>query len=441
MKHLLVWIGIGLAAVLTLASCGGGGGGGGDTAPAASIQISAVDNTTVAPLTRLTISGTGFNPSADLTVNFFDPDRFSFDIPVLEATTTSVTVAVPPYVNTATGHFEAGSVSVRVLQNSAGGTLTSNTIAGLEIDALPDLTLTPGDVSANVAAFMELSLTDTINRLTEIDHLPGSQVDTADLRAKLESIQLQYAQLKLKVRNAITDPDQAETVGTVNGVTITLDEESLMAADQLMVAMINGMLAQLQIASPASSQSTELSARSGMARSSVSSICDGNPQLCTASGQPLLTVKNYRTGEETAVGQYEYALALPEASEILGNMMNWFAAASATLGAVTVASGVTMPLIAVAAITQVNVDCMVAKYGLDAARLTADANDESAAKALLEDFNGTLAYMRDAVVSPMIAAMSEPAGVAYDLVMGWQPVMADQIPTFTSELVRLLRHA
>lgn len=439
--HYLYLIGVFAIGLMAIVASGGGGGGSGEgtTLPVAesdTIQITAIDNTNVEPLAKLTITGTGFDPSTNLTVSFFDDNDFGFDVPVLEATASSVIVAVPPYINMSTGKFETGTVNIRVLQNSTGGDLTSNTITGLQIGSLPALALTPGEVTANVAGFMELSLTDTIDRLAELDTLPTGQFNTEDLRAQLEDLRLKYGQLKALVRNAITDPDQAEDIGMINGVPISLDEESLRAADQLMVAVINETLSQLQFTSLAAQESGEILARSSsaFARSNISSICEGNPQLCNASGEPLITVKNYRTGEETAVAQYEYAMALPGASELLGSFMTWFAATSATLGAITAAAGFTVPLVAVAAITQVNVECMVAKYGLDAARLSADSDDKEAAKDLLDDFNGTLEYMRDSVLSPTIAAISEEAGVVYDLFTGWQPAVEDQIPALLTQL-------
>ncbi|RJP52919.1 MAG: hypothetical protein C4583_05880 [Anaerolineaceae bacterium] len=428
MKHLLVWMGIVLLAVLTLTSCGGGGGGGG-VGDDQSIQIAAFDNNNVEPLAKLTITGTGFDPSADLTVNFFDAADFSLDVPVLEATASSVIVAVPPYMNISTGKFEPGTVSVRVLQTSIAGNVTSNTLTGLDIGALPDLTLTPGEVTANVAAFMELSLTDTINQLAELDLLQAGQFSTGNLRAQLEANRLQYGELKAKVRNAINNPDQAEPIGMINGVSISIDEESLTIADQLMVAMINETLAQLQVGPAALARSSAV-----FATTNVSSICQSNPDVCGASGQPLVIVKNYRTGEETAVEQYHYAMALPGARELLSKAANWFAATSATLGAVATVTGFGTPVVVVAAVTQVNIECMVVKYGLDAARLSANNSDKEAAKDLLEDFTGTLEYMRDSVLSPTIAAISEHAGVVYDLFTGWQPVVEDRIPDYLSQM-------
>jgi hypothetical protein len=427
MKHLLVCMGVVFLAVLTLTSCGGGGGGGGD-GDNQHLQIDAFDSNTVEPLAKLTIIGKGFNPSAYLTVNFFDDADFSLEVPVLEATTSSVIVAVPPYINKSTGKFESGTVSVRVLQDSTAGSVISNTLTGLDIGALPNLTLAPGEVTANVAGFLELSLTDTINQIAELDRLPGGQFNTGDLRSRLEAIRLQYGELKTKVRNAINNPDQAETIGMINGVPISLDEESLTIADQLMVAIINDTLVQLQVTSPAALSNV------AFALTNVSSFCENNPDVCGASGQPPVTLKYYRTGEVTAVEQYHYAMALPGARELFSKVANWFAATSATLGAVATVTGIGTPIVVVAAVTQVNIECMAVKYGLDAARLSANSTDKEAAQDLLEDFTGTLEYMRDSVLSPTIAAISEQAGVVYDLFTGWQPVVEDQIPDYVSQL-------
>jgi hypothetical protein len=422
-------------------ACGGGGDGGADgenpiTPPDTSIQIEALDHKVVEPLGRLTISGSGFDPSANLTVSFFDDNEFILDVPVLEATSTSIEVAVPPYINPSTGMFDTGIVNVRVSQNPDSGKVTSNTITGLQIGALPSLTLPPGEVTANVAGFMELSLLDTIDRLAELDTISGGTVNTTDLRAQIEGIRLQYGELKTKIRSAMNNPDTAGTIGSINGVPISLDQENLAVADQLMVAMINGYLEQLQLTAPASVESKRILAHSNFfgIQMDTSSLCETYSVPCTASGQPLLTVKNTMTGEETAVAQYNYAMSLQGTSQVIGKAMKWFAAATATIGVVALTAEVTVPIIVVAAITEVTVAFMVSKYGLDAARLTANSNDKEAAKDLLDDFNGTLEYMRDSVFSPTISAMSAKAGVAYDFFTAWLPVVDVRIPDVLSQL-------
>jgi hypothetical protein len=385
----------------------------------------------VEPLAALNIAGTGFNPSADLKVRFIIDDNFSFEVPVLEATSTSIIVAVPPYLDPTSGQFGSGTVSVQVVQNTSGNTIVSNTFDGLQIAALPDLTFSPGEVTGNVAAFLELSLTDTIDRLAELETLPRSQISTQDLRDQLEALKLEYGQLKDKVQKAVLNPDQADMIGTINGISLSLDQQSLETADKLMIAVINATLAQLQATAAASVQSEALSA--ARAEQDFATFCAENAEQCTAAGVPLLTVLDPRTGSETPVERYEYAITLPGASKVLNKMMNWFAAATATIGAV-VAAEFTVPIAVTAALTEINVTCMSIKYGIDAARLSANNDDIDAAKDLRDDFNSTAAYLGDSVLTPTIGAISEKAGTAYDLFEGWLPVVEGDVPYLVSDL-------
>ena len=437
MRQVSVWIVILVVAALTIASCGGGGGDSGGNDQPEAVEINAIDKTTTEPFDMVTISGSGFNPSGALTVNFFGAGGFNVAVPVLEATSTSIQVIVPPFIDMTSGNCQSGTVGISVGQTSAGSTMTSNIIEGLEIAALPALILSPGDVTANVAGFLEMSLTNTIDHLSELESMPGSHIDTQELRSQLESIRLQYGDIKTMVRNAIADPDQADSIGTINDTPIRLDETSLQLADQMMVAILNGVLSQLQQASPASrlNQNGHTTLDTMLSPANLSAECEVNPQLCGSTGQPVLTVLNTRTGEVSAVTQYNYAMALPGASQIWNNITKVFAATTATLGAIAVTTGTGgLPLVAVAAITQVNVVAMSTQFGLDAARLTADADDKEAAKDLLDDFNGTLTYMRDTVLSPFISAFSQNAGIGYDLITGWWSAAEDNIPDVLFQL-------
>jgi hypothetical protein len=396
------------------------------TVASAGPTISSLSTTSASPMKRLTITGAGFDTAATLTVSFFDNNGFKLDVPVLEATTSSITVAVPPYINPPTGMFEPGTVNIRVLQNSTGSIVASNTLIGFQIGSLPTLTLPPGSVTANVSGFLELSLTDTINRLSELDTSSGGQIDTADLRAQLESIRVQDGQLKSKIRNAIANPGQVETIGKINWVPISLDQESLKIADQLMVAMINDILEEIQNYPVQEASSRHVRAQA------IGCTQVGDPDLCHM--EKMLTGYVTVDGSEQYTSQEYLQAVVPAARDKLAKIMNWFAAGAATIGAVAATSEVTIPLGAVAAITQVNVTGMVALSGMDSASLSANSNDKDAAKRLLDDFNGTLEFMRDSVLSPIIAAISEKAGILYDLYTGWKPVLEDKIPVFLTQL-------
>ena len=104
---------------------------GNTTAPP--LVITSLSTTSAAPLKTLNITGSGFNSAADLSVRFSDDQEFTVDVPVVDASATSVTVAVPPFVDVVTGEFASGTVNVQVVRSTGTGTRTSNAVPGFEI--------------------------------------------------------------------------------------------------------------------------------------------------------------------------------------------------------------------------------------------------------------------------------------------------------------------
>lgn len=420
-----------LMSLLAITACGGGSssGGGGSMSIPTIAYLS--PSSGAAPMEKLTITGAGFDDATTLKVRFFDGNGYTLEVPATAESSSSITVAVPPYINFATGEFEAGTVDVLVIKNST----ESNTRADFQISALPVLTLTPGDVTANVAGFMELALTDTIDGLSELYISSGGQINTIDLCNRLESIRQQYSQFKNTLRDAIADPNQAGTIVQINGTDITLDQQSLQLADQLMTAVIDGIYSELQnisVQSVSSSPAKTYILGTGCTQ-------DQDSELCHLE-KTLTGYKSVANNEQLSSQEYLQAL-VPTARDTFSDIMKWVGATTATIGAVTVAAGASIPLAGVAAITQLNVTGMVTLFGIDAARLSADSGDKDAAEDLLEDFNSTLEYLRDSVLSPTISAISEKAGIAYDLFMGWKPVFEDSIPTLLSELNTVIDQA
>jgi hypothetical protein len=382
-------------------------------------------------MTLLTITGAGFDTAATPEVSFFDDNGFELNIPVLKATSSSITVAVPPYISMSTGMFGPGTVNLRVLQDSTGSIAASNAITGFQIGAMPTLTLPLGGVTANIAGFLELTLADTENRLLDLDTSSGGLINTADLRAQLENRKLQYGQLKTKIRNAITNPGQAEIIGGINGLPITLDQTSLRISDQLMVATVNGILTQLQItalqgdSSPHSTNLFPLTQATGCSQPDDQVLCHMEK-----------TLTGYTTvdGSEQQTSQEFLQAVVPAARDRLSKIMNWFGATAATIGAIAGLSEVAIPIGAVAAVTGVTVTGNIALYGMDASVLSSNSSDKDAAKRLLDDFNGSLEFTRDSVLSPTIGALSQKSGIIYDLYTGWKPIFEDKIPVFLSQV-------
>src|SRR5438105_1951918 len=100
-------------------------------------RITSVSNLAPVPFESLNLVGTGFNPTAAISVRFFDAKGFSVEVPVTSATSTSVTVIVPPYLDPVTQIFASGPVSLEVLQTIGPATDKSNTVPGLAIANMP----------------------------------------------------------------------------------------------------------------------------------------------------------------------------------------------------------------------------------------------------------------------------------------------------------------
>lgn len=391
-------------------------GGGGDEGDGEEIKIDTLSSTSALPASLLTITGSGFDPTAALSVRFFDGKDFTVDIPVIDANTTAVNVSVPPFIDMTTGEFEAGVVNVKVIQTSGTITLRSNTIFGFEIGSLPTLTLPPGEVTANIAGFLELTLTDTQNRLSELDTSSGGQINTETLRSELETMRIQFGQLKNMIRDSIANPGQAETVGEINGIPVTLDQESLRLADQWMVAVIDGILAQLQVA--------PLSKASLLATAQATGCTQiDEPTLCSAEK----TLTGYKTvdGSEQQTSQ-EYLMAvLPEARDILADLSKKFAAATAVIGAGLATAGGSIPLNVVALLTAAPLEGLVVLFVMDATSLSVKSDDKDAAKRLLDDFDGFMEFVLTGAISPILGAISEPSGILFDLYSGLDPLVRD----------------
>ena len=391
-----------------------------------SINISAAS---AVPGSLLTIGVSGFDPAAALSVRLFDEKGFTVTIPAIKASANAVHITVPPLINMTTGGFEHGFVNVELIQTLGTTTLRSNPVSGFEIGSLPALTLPPGSVSANVAGFLELALTDTENRLLEIDTTSGGQINTLDLRSRLETMRIQFGQLKNKIRAAIANPGQAETVGVINGIPVTLDQQSLRVADQWMVAVIDGILAELQ-RTPMQEASPSY-ARSLLALPQAIGCTQEDPVLCGMEK----TLTGYKTvdGSEQLTSQEYLRAVVPAARDKVADLSAKFGAAAATIGAAVVIAGGSVPLSVVALLTTATVVGGIAVFGMDAAALSSRSDDKEAAKRLLEDFNGQIESVLIGAVSPIIGAISTKAGILFDLAAGWKPILEDKIPAYLTQ--------
>ena len=381
------------------------------------IKIDLLSKTSASPGSFITITGSGFASDSALSVRFFCGESLAMDVPVLDFNATTVVVPVPFFIDTTTEEFGSGIVNVQVIQTFGTTTLASNTISEFEISPMPALTLPAGAVTANMAGFLELTLADLQNRLSELDTFLDGQIDSADLRSSLENARNQFGTLKDKIRNAIANLDQVETIGEINGIPVTLDQENLRFADQWMVAVIDGILADIQSISPA--------------QASVNS-----PSFSFEGEDPAIIKmqKMWKTKDGSELSSQEfYKEALLESRDTLVDIGKKFMAGTAVIGAAIVTSGGSIPINVVALLTTAGIINTSVIIQMDATMLSIKSDKKETAKKLLDDFNGFLKSTTTGVLSPIIGAISKSAGIAFDLYNGMKPLLEDKFPDYLNQ--------
>ncbi len=196
------------------------------------LVITSLSTTSAAPLQSLNITGSGFNSTADLSVRFSDDQEFTVDIPVVDVSATSVTVAVPPFVDVVTGEFASGTVNVQVVQSTGGVTVTSDPIRGFQIQDLPT-SLAPAGTAT--LSFL-IGAVDSARQL-ETD-ISGTALDTPELTAAIASQITDLETLIDEITAVWLDPSRTFTLGSIGGSPIIADASDLLAVDRLVIGIL-----------------------------------------------------------------------------------------------------------------------------------------------------------------------------------------------------------
>ncbi len=208
----------------------------GGSASAQPVTITALDASQAAPYSTLEITGTGFSPSnSAISVLILSnagatstcssprgaksPTIVPIAVPAFAATSTTLTIVVPPVMNVANGAFTASAVKVQVVQVSKT-TVNSSTIAsGLCVSNMPQV---PAKVPAGAVTRGYLNiglnvLTDTIN---------GAK---SSFRSKLTTLRNQQQTLEGQVDAIVENPRGSVrfTLTTKDGNPFILDSEML----------------------------------------------------------------------------------------------------------------------------------------------------------------------------------------------------------------------
>lgn len=179
----------------------------------------------------LTVTGAGFDPNASPSLRFTNASGYSVTVPAVAATATSLSVPVPPLIDTATGEFSSGSVSVQVTQ--ANGSQVSNSFAGLTLNALPSATNRPAGTLT--LAFLKQALTLAQQHKTA---LASSSLNNTQTAAAIDRQLSLLPALISAVEQIMASPSSAPSWGTVKDRTLTLDTQALRNSDRLLLSML-----------------------------------------------------------------------------------------------------------------------------------------------------------------------------------------------------------
>lgn len=196
------------------------------------IQVISGSTKSAPPFSLMRLSGSGFDPTNDLSVRFFDGRGFSVELPVVEATGTHLTVPVPVYVRSDTGLIGSNAVSWQIISRSPEETSLSQTFSDLQIGSLPSLAVAPGAVLSSL-------LKATVNLAT--DHLKavsGSAWDTPAVKNALSTQIRTLTDLIDQVQRLATSPGQTFSLGSIGGKNLLVDQNHLRAVDQLLVGWL-----------------------------------------------------------------------------------------------------------------------------------------------------------------------------------------------------------
>lgn len=198
--------------------------------------IASLSKATAAPFTLLTITGSGFDTTTDISVRFSNSsENYLLEVPVVAVTSTTVTVSVPPFV-LSTGAYGAGTADVQVVQRSKTSTAVSNSITGsLSIQDLPTPVVQTGAVTLSL---IQANITAATKLQTDIQATSlNTKAITNALSAQITAMQ----SLASSVQTLMGNPTGSFEIGTLKGTPVNITYSDLQSVDRLVLGMVSAL--------------------------------------------------------------------------------------------------------------------------------------------------------------------------------------------------------
>ncbi len=195
-------------------------------------HVTALSATSALPLSPLIITGTNFSTTDAMTVRFSDGLGYQVDVPVVVGpTSTSARVYVPPYF--ASGDFDSGAVSVQIIETSGNDTTKSNTIDSFRIENPPASLNPPGTVTLNLLT-AELVYYDSIQA-----RMRGTPLDSPSTDSTIAKNIANLSALVSQVQSVVQGSAASFSLGSVNGIALTVGPNDLLKTDRLLLCMLS----------------------------------------------------------------------------------------------------------------------------------------------------------------------------------------------------------
>jgi hypothetical protein len=241
------------------------------------ITLAAFSPVSAVPTEPLQVSGTGFDPAQTVTLNLFDGNGYTVTLPPVTVTTTSLSFSVPAYVNPVTSLFASGTVSLQATQTSGANTLTSNTLADFQIQALPTVGGTPGQ---STLALLVGSLAEAQRLQTAIVGTPQNSPTVQNALAT----QVTNLQTLVSSVQGVVQEGQSFSLGEVGGVNITVNSTNIADVDNLILATLQA------IANPGMASSLHSKSTSGAGTTCLAAEAAAFAQGATSGSNNLSTL-------------------------------------------------------------------------------------------------------------------------------------------------------
>jgi len=216
------------------------------------IAITSLSTTSPIPLTPLYLGTSGIDAASPITVQFSNGSGFAVTQKTIRAATDgTVVVAVPLFVDPATGTFGPSHGPVSLVLTQGGQSSASAQISIQDLPSLSTYGVKRGQVSQAVLNLDAMLIAGRLNQLQAFQSLPSNSVDTMPAQETLKQLLNALLQAHTDVSSIANDSSVVIPASVLpSGKLVAFDASSLDAMDRINAVFLSGTFASLALSSP-----------------------------------------------------------------------------------------------------------------------------------------------------------------------------------------------